>query len=149
MRAKRAAQAEFAASVIGRRLVDDPSEHVLVVGDMNAFEFSDGYVDVVGTLRGALSPRDRVVVETRDFVDPDLVELATLLPPEQRYSYVFDGSAQVLDHMLASASLWPRVSLFAYVRGNADSPEVWRSDPRRPERLSDHDAVVAYLRLGR
>ena len=149
VRAKRAAQAEFAASLIRRRLADNPQEHLLVVGDLNAYEVNDGYVDVVGTLRGAPAPREQVVVETRDDIDPDLVNLITMLQPLQRYSYVFDGTAQALDHMLVTESLRSRVSLFTYVRGNADAPEVWRSDSRRPERISDHDAAVAYFRLAR
>ena len=71
-------------------------------------------------------------------------DLLDLLPSGERYSYVFDGTAQTLDHMLVSESLRPLVSLFAYVRGNADSPEAWRSDTRRPERISDHDAALAF-----
>ena len=71
------------------------------------------------------------------------------MPPQERYSYVFDGTAQVLDHMLVSEALLPQVSRFSYVRGNADAPEVWRGDFRRPERLSDHDAALVYLRLAR
>ena len=87
------------------------------------------------------------MLETRDFFDPDLTDLVDLLPSGERYSYVFDGTAQTLDHMLVSESLRPLVSLFTYVRGNADSPEAWRSDVRRPERISDHDAALAYFRL--
>jgi predicted extracellular nuclease len=149
VRAKRAAQAEFAAALVARRLADNPSERILVVGDLNAFEFNDGYVDVVGALRGAPAPRDQVVMETRDWVDPDLVNLAMTLHPFDRYSYVFDGTSQILDHMLVTRSLGEAVSLFTYVRGNADAPEVFRSDARRPERLSDHDAAIVYFRLAR
>ena len=147
VRAKRAAQAEFVAGLISRRLSDDPEERIIVVGDMNAFEFNDGYVDVVGTLRGSPVQRQHVVLETRDFFDPDLTDLVDLLPSGERYSYVFDGTAQTLDHILVGESLRSLVSLFAYVRGNADSPEVWRSDARRPERISDHDAALAYFRF--
>jgi uncharacterized protein len=149
VRAKRAAQAEFLAGLVQRRLADDPLERILVLGDLNAFEFSDGYVDVVGTIAGRPAAREEVVVGTRDLVDPDLVNLLVTLPREHRYSYVFDGNAQVLDHMLASERLFEQLSLFTYVRGNADSPEVFRADSRRPERVSDHDAPVAYFRLGR
>jgi predicted extracellular nuclease len=147
VRAKRAAQAEFAAGVVARRLYDDPGEHILVLGDLNAFEFNDGYVDVVGTMRGVPAAREQVVLSTRDLIDPDLTDLISLLSGQERYSYVFDGTAQALDHMLVTGSLWSHVSLFGYVRGNADSPEVWRSDARRPERISDHDAALAYFRL--
>ena len=147
VRAKRAAQAEFLASLISRRLDVDPNESLLVVGDMNAFEFNDGYVDVVGTIRGAPAPRDQVVAATRDFIDPDMVNLADTTPADVRYSYVFDGTAQVLDHMLVSRALLPAVTAFGFVRGNADAPEVWRSDPSRPERISDHDPALVYIRV--
>jgi predicted extracellular nuclease len=87
------------------------------------------------------------VQPTRDLLDPDLANLADLVPAAARYSYVFDGVAQALDHMLASPALLPFVSAFGYVRGNADAPEVWRSDAGRPERISDHDPALAYIRV--
>ncbi len=149
VRAKRAAQAEFVAGLVNRRLSDDPRERILLVGDFNAFEFNDGYVDVIGTIRGAPAPRDQVIVETRDLVDPDLTNLIEMLPPQERYSYVFDGTAQALDHMIVSEALLPHVSVFSYVRSNADSPEAWRGDAMIPHRLSDHDAALVYLRLTR
>ena len=119
---------------------------MLVVGDLNAFEFSDGYVDVVGTMRSIPAPREHVVQATRDLLDPDLVNLGDLVSAGARYSYVFDGVAQTLDHMLASGALLPAVTAFGYVRGNADAPEVWRSDATRPERVSDHDPALVYIR---
>lgn len=147
VRAKRAGQAEFLAALISRRLEDHPGEHVLVIGDLNAFEFNDGYVDVVGTIRGAPARRDQTVLPTRDGLNPDLVNLVDGLPADERYSYVFDGTAQTLDHVLVTESLLPRVTAFGHVRGNADSPEVWRSDGSRPERISDHDPALLYVRL--
>jgi len=147
VRAKRAGQAEFLAALIDRRLHDQPGEQILAIGDLNAFEFSDGYVDVVGTIRGRPAPREQVVAATRDALDADLVDLMELRPADQRYSYVFDGTAQTLDQMLVSDSLLARVAAFMHVRGNADSPEVWRSDAARPERISDHDPALIYLRF--
>jgi hypothetical protein len=149
VRAKRAAQAEFLAALVNRRLRDNPAEYILVVGDMNAYEVNDGYVDVVGTLRGAPAPRETTIVETRDLLDPDLSCLAGLQPVVERYSYVFDGTAQALDHACVSPTLLGQVREFAYVRGNADSPEIWRSDASRPERISDHDAALVYLAFPR
>lgn len=147
VRLKRALQAESMAALVERRLRNDPAEALLVAGDLNAFEFSDGYVDVVGTMRGVPSPRERVLQPTSDLLDPDLVNLGDVVPSDERYSYVFDGVAQALDHMLASPALVPAVSAFGYVRGNADAPEVWRSDAARPERVSDHDAAVVYVKV--
>ncbi|MDO8795446.1 MAG: hypothetical protein Q7J25_12580 [Vicinamibacterales bacterium] len=147
VRAKRAGQAEFLAALIDRRLHDEPGEQILAIGDLNAFEFSDGYVDVVGTIRGRPAPREQVVAPTRDALDADLVNLIDFRPADQRYSYVFDGTAQTLDHMLVSDRLLAQVAAFMHVRGNADSPEVWRSDAARPERISDHDPALIYLRF--
>ncbi|HEX5133889.1 MAG TPA: hypothetical protein VFW81_00715, partial [Thermoanaerobaculia bacterium] len=64
---------------------------------------------------------------------------------DQRYSYVFDGNAQVLDHILMSANLAPRFLHFETARLDSDFPESFRNDPNRPERISDHDAPVAYF----
>jgi predicted extracellular nuclease len=145
VRAKRAAQAESLARLVHDRQAS--GESVIVLGDMNAPAFSDGYVDVVGTVRGAPAPRDAVVTSTRDLVDPDLQVPADALDPAERYSYVFDGVAEQLDHVLVSADLSDRVTALEYARGNADAPEVWRSDAARPERLSDHDGARILLRL--
>ncbi len=141
--AKRKAQAEYLAGLIQAR----QAENLVVLGDFNAFEFNDGYVDVLGTLRGRPARPEQVLAATADLVNPDLITLIDLLPRRERYSYVEDGDAAALDHILVNRALAPRVTYFAYARGNADSPEFWRNDPFRPERVSDHDAPVAYLSL--
>ena len=145
VRAKRRAQAEFLAALIQSRQVADPTERIVSVGDYNAFEVNDGYVDVIGTVRGTPTPADRVVLASADLVNPDLSNLLDALPADQRYSYSFDGNAQTLDHVLVNASLMKRFSRFHYARNDADFPESFRNDPDRPERLSDHDMPVAYF----
>lgn len=62
-------------------------------------------------------------------------------------THLFDGTAQALDPLLVSESLLARVTAFMHARGNADSPEVWRSDAGRPERISDHDPALVYIRF--
>jgi hypothetical protein len=81
-------------------------------------------------------------------VNPNLTNLVSWLPAAQRYSYVFDGNAQVLDHALVNVALLPWISRFGYTRSNADFPDTARNDATRPERLSDHDASVTYLAIG-
>lgn len=144
VRVKRRGQAEFVA-----RLVQDrqATERVIVVGDFNAFEFSDGLVDLVGTVSGAPAPADQVVLSSPDLVDPNLFNAGGLGPAGQRYSYVFDGNAQSLDHILVSSSARPFLTNVAWARSNADIPENRRSLANVPERISDHDPVVAYFRL--
>jgi uncharacterized protein len=147
VRAKRNEQAEFLADLIQGRQAADPTERIVVVGDFNAFEFSDGYVDVMGATKGAPADPDEVVLPSADLVNPDLVDLAYTVPAAQRYSYSFDGSAQVLDHVLANPPALAQLRALHYARNDADFPEILRNDISRPERISDHDMPVAYFRF--
>ncbi|HET6842310.1 MAG TPA: PxKF domain-containing protein [Candidatus Angelobacter sp.] len=145
VRAKRQAQAEFLANLLQSHQA--AGENVISVCDCNAFDFNDGYVDILGTILGRPTPVDQVVNASPDLVDPDFTDLVTTLPREQQYSFVFNGSAQVLDHVIVNPGLLANVSRFAYARNDADFPEVFRNDPNRPERISDHDMPVAYITL--
>lgn len=146
VRAKRRAQAEFLANLIQARQAADPAENIISVGDYNAFQFNDGYVDGIGTIKGAPTPSDQVVLASSDLVNPDLTNLVDTISAEQRYSFSFAGNGQVLDHVLVTSNLLPRVTRFHYGRNNADFPESFRNDPGRSERFSDHDNPVAYIR---
>jgi predicted extracellular nuclease len=147
VRTKRRAQAESLANLIQARQTADPAENVISIGDYNAFQVNDGYVDVIGTIKGTPTPATDVVLASSDLVNPDVTDLLDLLPADQRYSYVFDGIAQVLDHELVNAALLPRISRIVYARNGADFPETYRNDANRPERISDHDMAVAYVRF--
>ncbi len=145
VRVKRRAQAEYLANLIQTRQTASPAERIVVIGDFNAYQFSDGYVDVIGTIKGTPTTATNVVLASSDLVNPDLTDLVETIPAAQRYSYNFNGSAQVLDHVLVTANLLTRVRRFEYARNDADFPETYRSDPNRPERISDHDMPVATL----
>jgi len=145
VRAKRKAQAEFLASLIQQRQVQNPGERIISVGDFNAFEFNDGFVDVIGTIRGTPAPADMVVVSSPDLVNPDLINLVEQIPQNQRYSFSFDGNGQVLDHHLITQNLSGIFDKLAFARNNTDFAGVLQNDPQRPERVSDHDAPVSYF----
>ncbi len=147
VRAKRQAQAEFLATLIQSRQSANPGERILAMGDFNAFRFNDGYVDVMGTVIGTPAPPGSVASPSPDLVNPDLADLSDLVPAEQRYSYVFDGNAQELDHIVVNQLLLPEVSRLEFARMNADFADVYRNDPNRPERISDHDPAVATISL--
>lgn len=146
-RAKRRAQAEYLARLIQERQTVVPAENVVVMGDFNAFEFNDGYVDLMGTIKGTPAPATEVTLASPDLVNPDLVNLTELLPLTERYSYSFDGNVQAIDHILVNSILRPRVARHGYARSNVDFPESFRSAFNRPERISDHDAAVMWLAL--
>lgn len=150
VRAKRAAQAESIAALLQRLQTDSPGTPVIAVGDYNAYQFSDGYTDPIATLKGAPTPDEQLVVSgSPDLVDPDFVNLTDGLPAGQRYTFVFAGTPQALDHVLVNGvahGLWQR---YAIARGNADFPSApaggFAADATRPEASSDHDMPVAYF----
>lgn len=144
VRAKRRAQAEFLANLIQSRLTATPNERIIAVGDFNAFQFNDGYVDLIGTIKGTPTASGEAVLTSPDLLNPDLSNLVDLETANERYSFVFDGSAQTLDHVLITPNLQADFARINHARNNADFPEgpTYRNDANRPERLSDHDPVV-------
>lgn len=144
-RAQRQAQAEAIAEAIRDRQLNNPNEAIVSLGNYNAFEFNDGYVDVVGTIAGTPAPGDQVVLASPDRVPQDLENLIGTLPAAQRYSSVADGNAQSLDHVLISPQLVGQFAGFGFARVNADFPEALQADAASPERLSDRDPAVAYF----
>ncbi|MCA1609302.1 MAG: DUF11 domain-containing protein [Acidobacteria bacterium] len=145
VRAKRRAQAEYLADLVQARQTASPDEHIVLVGDFNAFQFNDGYVDVLGTIEGKPTPPDQVVLSSSDLLAPDLMDLVDTLPAPDQYSFSFDGNGQVLDHVLITRNLLDLERRFVYARNDADFPESYRNDQNRPERISDHDMPLAYF----
>ena len=90
---------------------------MVVVGDFNEFAF--------------VSPLK--ILEER------LHNLTKELPANERYSYIFEGNAQSLDHILVSPSLKASAEM-DIVHVNAEFAET-------ATRASDHDPIVVRLRL--
>jgi hypothetical protein len=147
VRFKRQQQAEYLADLVQSRQAADPTERIVVLGDFNAYQFNDGYVDVVGTVKGVPAPADQVVLASNPLVNPSLTALVDRATNGDRYSYTFAGSAEELDQILLNQTALAIFSRYAVGRLNADFPEIYRNDPNRPERISDHDWPVVYLNL--
>lgn len=149
VRAKRQAQAEDLANLVQGRQTADPAEHILLVGDFNAFEVNDGLGHSMGVIAGTPAPDNETAVpgDGVDLVNPDLDNLVDTPPPAERYSFIFDGNAQNLDHILVNAPLDADTLAhrIEHARINADFPETARNDGTTPVRLSDHDPVVGYF----
>jgi hypothetical protein len=158
---KRYEQAKSVANMVQNIQSVDPDVHLVVLGDFNAFEFTDGYVDLAGIIKGDFTPSDSLVCDSNpcaDLVDPDLTDEVLAIPAGQRYSFIFRdkfnpagsrGDAQVLDHAMTSEALRDLVQGFEYGRGNADAAEELLTDPGLEAplalRSSDHDGLVLYL----
>lgn len=146
---QRKLQAEFLANAIQAEQTANPSRLIIPVGDYNAPQFNDGYVDVMGTVKGIPTPANQVVLSSPDLVNPDLTNLVELLPAAQRYSLLDNGNAQAFQHVLVSNNQPSQVLVagLEYGRVNADFPEIFRNDVTRPERTSTQDPVVGYFSL--
>jgi len=144
VRQKRLEQAQFVAQKAQDFQVANPTVPLILVGDFNAYEFSDGYVDVVGQIMGTVVPADNLLSDTSP-TNPALTNQVLTLPETDRYSFIFNGTAQVLDHALTTDATQPWVRGFAYGRGNADAPEVFIEDSGNALRSSDHDGFVLFL----
>ncbi|MDZ7789124.1 MAG: hypothetical protein U5L08_01240 [Xanthomonadales bacterium] len=153
-RLKRHEQSQSVAARIQSLQTGDPSLPVVVIGDMNAFQFSDGYVDVVGLLSGT-SVQDANLVNVENAgtpgfdpsnqVSPILHKPIESLPDGERYSYIFRGVSQALDHALLSAAAQSHLAAFGYARGNVDVREAEAENENNTLRSSDHDGLVVVL----
>jgi hypothetical protein len=113
----RHAQAESVNDFVDEILAADPHANVIVLGDINDFEFS----------------------QTVDLLESGvLTTLMDTLPKAERYSYVFEGNSQVLDQILVSSSLLDRFPIeYDPVHVNSEFAD----------QASDHDPQVARLDL--
>ncbi len=115
--AKRIEQAQAVNNFVDALLAADPNANIIVLGDFNDFEFSVA----LSTLKGGA-----------------LNNLVESLPQSERYTFVFDGNSQALDHILMSNSLFNRP--FEYDVVHVNSEFVQQS--------SDHDPQVVRLSVG-
>lgn len=70
-----------------------------------------------------------------------MTNLIDNLDEKERYSYIYEGNSQTLDHMLVSPSL-SKTSVLDIVHMNADFSAA-------DGRVSDHDPLVAQIDLPR
>ena len=94
--------------------------NVVALGDFNEFEF--------------ISPLDEILTE-------ELENLTLRLAPDERYSFIFEGNSQSLDHILVSPKLSSWTS-FDAVHVNAEFAAT-------DQRASDHDPLIASIDAAR
>ncbi|MEL1262807.1 lamin tail domain-containing protein [Pseudoxanthomonas putridarboris] len=149
IRVKRGTQAAYLAGLVQQMQQANPDEKIVLVGDFNAFEFSDGYVDVMGIIRGDAAAPDQVLTWIDSPLGTPLIDGSQLIAdPAERYSYVFEGSAQTLDHVLVNEALVMDANLrVEHARINADFGVDNFGDASLAVRSSDHDPVRLSIRV--
>ena len=113
---QRIAQTRVIRKKVDQLRNDYPDAGVVVLGDLNDYEFS---------------PAIQVLTE-----NDGLTNLIDTLLISERYTYIFQGYSQVLDHILASPNLASRLRVKV---ANVNS------DLSAGLRPSDHDPVLAWL----
>ncbi|MFF0203846.1 endonuclease/exonuclease/phosphatase family protein [Streptomyces sp. NPDC005017] len=113
---QRLKQAAVEQAFVAKLLAADPDARVVSLGDFNDYQFSPA----LQTL-------------TQDGVLRDLVNE---LPESERYSYVFQGNSQVLDHILVSPALKPQHVRYDVVHINSEFAD----------QASDHDPQVVRVK---
>ncbi|RYF24340.1 MAG: hypothetical protein EOO77_00120 [Oxalobacteraceae bacterium] len=116
----RTAQANAIKSYIDTLQAADVNVHVTTLGDFNGYYYET-----------ALS---------RLTDDGRLTNLYTLLPVEERYSYLFEGYLQAFDNIIVSNNLLDGAA-FDVVHYNAEQPDSIR--------ITDHDQALAKLYIPR
>ncbi len=110
-------QAAIVNDFVDRILAADRNAQVIVLGDLNDFQFS----------------------RTMEILEGGVLEnLFDTLPLRERYTYVFDGNSQALDHVLMTRNLLRRIERYDVVHMNSEYFD----------QLTDHDPPLAYLRAG-
>ncbi|MFJ9587853.1 lamin tail domain-containing protein [Streptomyces acidicola] len=111
---QRLAQAKEVNSFVSGLLAKDKKAKVVVLGDMNDYQFSKPLQTL--TAGGVLT------------------DLINTLPVGERYSYVYDGNSQTLDHILVS----PAIKKPAY--------DVVHINSEFSDQTSDHDPQVVRIK---
>ncbi len=125
----RGLQAESLARLALDLASGEPEASLMVLGDLNDFEDS--------------LPLDAL------YATDLLTNTWYTLAPEERYSYIYNGVSQALDHILISPDLVPLLIGVHPLRVNSDWPYLpYANDAALPARASDHDLVAATFLLG-
>lgn len=140
--------------------VDTVDVPLVLVGDYNAFEVTDGYVDVIGLIAGTYDDTENEYqLAGPNIVDPPLRNAVLDVVEQDRYSYTFRedfgtligeaprqvGSIQVLDHGLVNTPALAWCGGLVYGRGNADAPTEFRNTGTTAIGSSDHDGFIVRL----
>jgi predicted extracellular nuclease len=111
---QRMGQAQIVHDFVAEILAINPDSRVVVLGDLNDFQFSNPIKLLTGDI---------------------LQNLVLTLPEEERYAYNFEGNGQTLDHILVSDAMVEDLVSFDILHINSEFEYT--------SRFSDHDPLIA------
>jgi len=127
---RRMAQAEHLHSLARSLLSEDNSSAIAVVGDFNDYYQSPVMEQLTAT--------------------GYLLDILNIVPEDERYSYIFDGYSQLIDWILVSPSLMPKIASVQIVHINSDYHDALSEKSGVLEifhRSSDHDIPLIVLQM--
>jgi 5'-nucleotidase len=134
---QRKQQARVVRDYVNQLLNADPEAWVLLGGDLNDFAFpepGEGDDDPLSILEGGAG-------------EVPMTNLMNFEHEAERFTFVFDGNSQVLDHILVSPELlYVRVGQDV-LNFDAGFPNALASDPTVPFQVSDHNAFEARFKV--
>jgi len=107
-------QAQVVHDFVAELLAVDPDARVIVMGDLNDYQFAAPIEILAGDI---------------------LNDLIFTLPLEEQYTYVYDGNSEVLDHMMVSDTLFDVLVSFDILHINSEFDYM--------SQFSDHDVLIA------
>lgn len=130
---ERREQAQAVNDFVDGIFANGADANVVVLGDLNEFEFVSPLDILAGTVESlnagqAIQPTGEAAV---------LTNLINNIDPDERYSFIFQGNSQQLDHILVSNNLLDEAEI-DIVHVNTEFAET-------DSRASDHDPVLASL----
>ena len=107
---------------------------ILVAGDFNDFEFSE---------KGEGKNHTLAIVQDNNANEAYLTNIALKVEQDKRYSYIYEGNSQLLDHMLLSPALLNYLIDVEIIHINASYPHGLSTNKATLIRSSDHDPIMA------
>jgi predicted extracellular nuclease len=117
---RRTAQAAWNVTVMEEILAQELDAYLSVMGDLNSFYASPP----IDTLR-----------------DAGLMHAFGQLPAEERYTYIYEGVSQTLDHILLTPELYALANKVVVLHTNSEFP-IPTAEDESPLHKSDHDPVI-------
>ncbi len=136
---QRKAQAQVVRDYVNQLFAADAEAWVIVTGDLNDFQFAEP----------GEGPDHPVAILEGFGAETPLTNLVNLEQEHQRFSYVYEGNSQVLDHMLLSPALLPYVVGHDFLHFNAAFPAVLQTDASTHLSVSDHDPFEARFQVNK
>ena len=170
-RLKRFTQGKSIATRVQEEQNAQPNRPLLVIGDFNDYQFSDGLVHLSGLIEGRYDDSKNVLhLDGPNIVNPPLWDAVYSLPANEQYSFLYTEQfgeilgytspssfdkgrdvpiMQVLDHAMLNDAARTWFVDFEFGRADLDAADADENASTTAVGVSDHDGLVVRLATDR